>query len=222
MAEQLMLLEALKKSIHERVNALYTQIVSLVPGARSASQFIADSYTIDDVREQYINTIKSIVMLNIKHVSGYKPSFKELNSFENLISAIKCKRDELLKDKLTSSAVSTKSDSISKSHIKLPDLDIPSFDGSLKNWSIFYESFKTNIHLNKSLDDSKRIQYLIGKLSALNKVAGIKPTGENYTHISTSLYASNNDELHRKVILSTAQVYAYLNDVLLTTVRKII
>ncbi|KAL0822345.1 hypothetical protein ABMA28_004442 [Loxostege sticticalis] len=61
---------------------------------------------------------------------------------------------------------------------------------------MFYESFKSNVHENQQLNDSQRVQYLVGRLTnnALRVTAGIVPTGDTYRDIWNSLVKKFQDK----------------------------
>lgn len=44
--------------------------------------------------------------------------------------------------------------------IKLPDLRLPTFDGSLEKWNTFYDTFSSTIDKNPNLTDVQKFQYL--------------------------------------------------------------
>lgn len=72
---------------------------------------------------------------------------------------------------------------IPKQHnVKLPKIDLPKFDGTIKDWPSFFDLFKALIHDNASLSDSEKFQYLLSCLSKepLNIVKAIPLTAENY------------------------------------------
>ena len=52
-----------------------------------------------------------------------------------------------------------------KRTFKLPKLDIPKFDGQLKNWSRWWTDFKHAVHDNEDLDNRDRLAYLIRSIT---------------------------------------------------------
>ena len=67
-----------------------------------------------------------------------------------------------IKSKLSfSSPLSTGSSPTSDSKgVKLPKLDVPTFDGNILNWRSFWEQFHVSVHDRSTLSDSKRLVYL--------------------------------------------------------------
>ncbi|XP_053398141.1 uncharacterized protein LOC128556614 [Mercenaria mercenaria] len=43
---------------------------------------------------------------------------------------------------------------------KLPKLTLPTFDGDLTTWQTFWDSFESSVHLNASLSDVQKFNYL--------------------------------------------------------------
>ncbi|GBM35387.1 hypothetical protein AVEN_181492-1 [Araneus ventricosus] len=67
-------------------------------------------------------------------------------------------------------------------NIKLPKINIPKFYGEINQWLSFWNSFKTAIHDNSSLNSIDKFTYLKGLLcsTALATVEGFAITAENY------------------------------------------
>lgn len=68
------------------------------------------------------------------------------------------------------------------SNVKLPRINLPNFDGKLKNWVTYYDLFKTMIHVNISLSPIEKFQYLVSTLSGepLTLVKHLPLTADNY------------------------------------------
>ena len=66
--------------------------------------------------------------------------------------------------------------------VKLPKLEIPSFSGEKLKWAEFWDSFEAAVHLNTSLSEVEKLNYLMSKLSGEAKysVSGIQLSNENY------------------------------------------
>ena len=68
--------------------------------------------------------------------------------------------------------------------VKLPRLEVPSFDGNILNWIKFWEQFSVSVHDRSNLSDSERLVYLQHALrdgSAKAVIEGLSQSGENYT-----------------------------------------
>ena len=70
-----------------------------------------------------------------------------------------------------------------KGSVKLPKLDVPTFDGNLVNWRSFWEQFSVSVHDRSQLMDSEKLAYLKHALKgglAKHAVEGLSGSGEHY------------------------------------------
>ena len=68
--------------------------------------------------------------------------------------------------------------------VKLPKLDVPTYDGNILNWKCFWEQFCISVHNRPSLSDSEKLVYLQHTLkdgSAKRVIEGLSRSGEHYT-----------------------------------------
>ncbi|XP_060570545.1 uncharacterized protein LOC132728870 [Ruditapes philippinarum] len=65
---------------------------------------------------------------------------------------------------------------------KLPKLTIPNFDGDLTNWQTFWDSYESSIHLNSTLSDVQKFNYLRSLVQgiAARCIDGFPLTNANY------------------------------------------
>ena len=74
--------------------------------------------------------------------------------------------------------------SIASKHpnIKLPELKISKFDGDVTNWQTFREQFESAVHLNDTLDNIDKFDYLLQYLweNAKSAIKGLSLTSANY------------------------------------------
>lgn len=198
MAAKIAILQAKNNAIFARLtslNDLAKKISLSTADLRSTESFMAETETLPVIRQEFMSNLDFINELeydkNPKFVINYEP----LNAFEDVYARIQRARSRILENNSSQQNRACENKGAS-TQIKLPPINIPSFDGKMENWPIFYESFKVNIHLNESLTDSQRIQYLIGKLTgpALKIIAGIIPSGDNYSSIWESLVKKYQDK----------------------------
>ncbi|CAG9133368.1 unnamed protein product [Plutella xylostella] len=104
----------------------------------------------------------------------YRESFEE--QYFNLIAVAKC----LLDDESPSSSAKC----APFTNIKLPDIKLPSFDGSYDRWLEFRNSYVTMIHERTDLDCIQKFHYLKSSLtgSASQVISALEFTADNYTH----------------------------------------
>lgn len=67
--------------------------------------------------------------------------------------------------------------------VKLPRLDVPTFDGSILTWKTFWEQFSTSVHGRSNLTGAEKLAYLRHALKtghAKSVVEGLSRSGEHY------------------------------------------
>ncbi len=67
--------------------------------------------------------------------------------------------------------------------VKLPKLDVPTFDGNLINWQSFWEQFAVSVHDRDKLSNAEKLAYLKHALkdgTAKQVVEGLSTSGEQY------------------------------------------
>ena len=98
------------------------------------------------------------------------------------------------------------------SSVRLPKLEIPSFNGDKLKWTEFWDAFEASIHKNTNISAIEKLNYLMSKLSgeAKQSVSGIHLSNENYavvdmvtnkkpsTSITSSLLTSNQSQIPQK------------------------
>ena len=93
--------------------------------------------------------------------------------------------------------------------IKLPKLEVPTFDGNILNWKSFWEQFCVSIHNRSSLSDSEKLVYLQSALkdgSAKQVIEGLSRSGKYYAEAIECLCSRFNrprliHQTHVKMIL---------------------
>ena len=67
--------------------------------------------------------------------------------------------------------------------VKLPKIDVPTFDGNILNWQTFWEQFSIAIHERSSLSDTEKLVYLRHSLkdgAAKKVIEGLSRSGDQY------------------------------------------
>ena len=67
--------------------------------------------------------------------------------------------------------------------VRLPKLDVPTFDGNIIHWTQFWEQFTISVHDRKNLSNAEKIVYLQHALkdgSARSAIEGLSNSGDNY------------------------------------------
>ena len=74
--------------------------------------------------------------------------------------------------------------SSSREGVKLPKLDVPSFDGNIFNWKTFWDQFSISLHDRTTLSDSEKLVYLqqlLRDCPAKCSIKGLSWSGECYS-----------------------------------------
>lgn len=73
--------------------------------------------------------------------------------------------------------------------MKLPDIKLPSYDGQLKDWIAFRDTYLSLIHNNKQLSDMDKFTYLRSSLTgqAFAEIASVDYSAEFYDVAWTTL-----------------------------------
>ena len=85
--------------------------------------------------------------------------------------------------RLLSDQAATPSTTEAKSGIKLPKLNVPTFDGNILNWSTFWQQFDMAIHSKAQLKDAEKLAYFRDALRdgpARNVVEGLSQDADYY------------------------------------------
>ena len=100
----------------------------------------------------------------------------------NQMEQLKLQVQQLLLDQQTIQIQQTQRQHNSNNMIKLPQLEIPIFNGDKMKWTEFWDTFKTTIDRNESLSDVEKLKYLNSMLIGEAKLAvsGLLLSNENY------------------------------------------
>ena len=113
--------------------------------------------------------------------------------------------------KLLHSRASTSSPSSDAKGVKLPKLDIPTFNGDILGWKMFWEQFCISVHDRSTLSDSEKLVYLQHALkdgTAKRVIEGLSRSGEHYAEAIESLKSRYDrprliHQTHVRMILET-------------------
>lgn len=116
----------------------------------------------------------------------------ERDSFESLYYEVAAKGEDLVHTytpvRSSSSTSSSTSNQCSTSNapqikVKLPSIDLPSFNGRYEDWLSFSETFQALIHKNEALSDVQRLHYLKSSLKgdASQVLQSLELIASNYT-----------------------------------------
>ena len=96
--------------------------------------------------------------------------------------------------------------------VKLPKLDVPTFDGQVINWRSFWEQFEVSVYIRSSLSDLEKLMYLSqAQGTAMSVIEGVLHSGNHYMEAVESLKAHYDHprllhQTHVCMILDTASL----------------
>ena len=79
--------------------------------------------------------------------------------------------------------------------VKLPKIDVPTFDRNILNWRTFWEQFSVAVHNHDNISDSEKLVYLrhfLRDSKALKAIEGLSHSGEHYVEVVELLQARFN------------------------------
>jgi len=137
------------------------------------------------------------VQLNIQ--MGISDKFED-EATEN-IKTLKILLRKLLEPTFTNPS-SSLNQAAKTSDVKLPRLDLPTFDGKYEDWISFKDLFHSSVHNQLFLSDAQRLQYLKStvKGEAFNLIKSFSITSANYAPACKVL--QDRYENHREIINS--------------------
>lgn len=113
-------------------------------------------------------------------------NFEYVTSFETLYFSILATAESLIESGVTGdcSTCLNSNGHVSRANVKLPDIKLPSFDGSFDQWLEYKNSYITMIHKRSDLDEIQKFHYLRSSLSgsALQVISALEFTASNYNH----------------------------------------
>ncbi len=79
--------------------------------------------------------------------------------------------------------------------VKLPKIDVPTFDGDMLHWTTFWEQFDIAIHGRSDISDTEKLVYLRHSLkdcTAKSVIEGLSHSGDQYAEAIASLKSRYN------------------------------
>lgn len=195
--KELTILEAKRNVLFERIQNIYERSKTANSSESTRESFLSYCMTVENIRSDFHNLLDTYNAKLLSIDPDAKPNYQAYTSFEDLYCIIKRIQSQLEGRSTTAGAVAP-----AVRAPRLPSIELMSFDGDIRNWPLFYASFKSTVHDNGSLTDADRLYYLIGKLSpkAQSVFAGVTPSAENYPVIFQSLIDRYQDT---RVLAST-------------------
>nr|XP_053620905.1 uncharacterized protein LOC128681202 [Plodia interpunctella] len=191
-------LKAKKDMLYSRMQDIFDHSLEISDNEVIRALFLCEVDSIDTLREEYGSVVDNIHDLELELDSEFVVNYDSLKSFDSLFYRVKRTARSLEPPPPAMPAPNFKHEVsyLARDRPKLPSIQIPEFNGDIKNWPLFFASFENTIHNNHSLSDHEKLHYLINKLTGKAKsvCAGITPYAENYSLILSTLKAKYEDK----------------------------
>lgn len=180
---------------YENVKMSDRQQAELLLRMESVSNVLITFTNIQDKIEQLLDDSELDKQLE------YRASFED--QYFSIMSIAKCLTDVIkIKDANDNACSNTNYSNLSS--IKLPQITLPSFDGSYDRWLEYKNTYLSMIHRRSDLDAIQKFHYLKSSLSgsALQVISALEFTAANYTHaweLLENRYHNNRLLIHNHV-----------------------
>lgn len=154
------------------------------------------------VMEEQGENIDNVIEEDCSLCSRAMDYFLDLNQFkERLVEFIKLEKEEekksvipseiidlqreikdILKFQIEQKEIERVKETVERVSVRLPKLDLISFNGEKSRWIEFWDSFESSVHKNKHLSNVEKFNYLKCKLQgeAKRAISGITLSNDNY------------------------------------------
>lgn len=171
---------ATKEMCFMRLQALYQISKNVSDKPELIGEFNARFSELHSWREKFEKSIQNITILKRKYFHDYVPSYKEIESFDEIYYFIVRVSSGVNIDMKQNRSEQKSEGSCVKP--RLPKLELFPFDSKLENWPTFRDTFSSLIHTNKQIADIEKFYYLLSAVSgsALTIVKSMPVTSSNY------------------------------------------
>lgn len=156
------------------LSSVTDQIESLTGDSPDTCLILQYEEQVSDLKKELVSVRDSLLTLDLDDSDELNVTVGTLEK-----SIFDC---SLSLKKLLKSSVTEAPTSVSKG-VKLPKLDVPTFNGDILNWKSFWEQFCVSVHDRTTLSTSEKLVYLQHALkdgSAKHTIEGLSRSGEYY------------------------------------------
>uniref|UniRef100_A0A8D8TBX7 Peptidase aspartic putative domain-containing protein n=1 Tax=Cacopsylla melanoneura TaxID=428564 RepID=A0A8D8TBX7_9HEMI len=195
---ELKVLTSKKEQIFAYMQETY-DLTKKLADKNSLNSFKRRVFTVESMKQDFKQLIERINMLEIEMNVQRPLGFKDVDTMEDMYGTIKY-ADKLLNvpaaPTAPASPVISVNNETTESFVKLQRLELPSFNGDIADWPLFYNLFKVNIHDRPEILKVHKLQHLLTKLTGRAQLmcSGILPTEENYDVIWDALINRYEDK----------------------------
>ena len=117
-----------------------------------------------------------------ERIASLEKDWPDLSDLEDTLDKVLFKLSLQIK-RLLNDTSSNALKASNTSGVKLPRIDVPTFDGNIVNWAMFWEQFEAAIHGKRQLSNADKLTYLRHALkdgTARQVIEGLSQAGDNY------------------------------------------
>ena len=162
------------------------------------SKFNARFKKIETLRQNFLDIDYEINTKKLESELDSQLDTNTLSAFDDLYFSV-IEFAESLEEDSSNSVIAH--NPTQKNQVRLPKIQLPTFDGNVENWQTFKDSYLPLIHQSQSLSEIEKFHYLISSLSgfALTIAKGVPLTAANYQVVYSALV----DRYDNKRVLAT-------------------
>ena len=184
----------LRKTVSRRLTCVRTGVSTITGSLATASNDICllqlNEDEIKGHRIELSEIRRELTRLDLEDDDELKVNMMEV---EKALFDCSLELRRLLQPKDSSDIISTETNT--SKGVKLPKIDVPTFDGNILNWRTFWEQFSVAVHNHDNISDSEKLVYLRHSLrdsKALKAIEGLSRSGEHYVEAVELLQARFN------------------------------
>lgn len=169
-----------------RLQALYDVSKNVCNKPELLGEFNARLSELTNWRDKFEQSLMNITVLKKRFVPDYLPSYREMNSFDEIYYYIRNVSNSLNTDAKVKGEQKSEGSGVKA---RLPKLELFPFDSKLENWPTFRDTFTSLIHGNTQIANIEKFYYLLSAVSgsALTIVKSMPVTSDNYAIVWSAL-----------------------------------
>ena len=169
-------------NLQERINTITTALTKLAGTAEETHLMAQYQEQVSDFKKELSDARRTIMTTCTPEVSDSLVNTIIVDIDRSMFD-VGLKLKTLAAKAPTASRDTTIDPSLDSNMIKLPKLDVPTFDGNILHWMTFWEQYSVAIHDRTDLSQAQKLVYLRQSLkdgSARNVIEGLSHSGEQY------------------------------------------
>lgn len=175
----------------EQTNERLSVVIEGQEGAQEIEQLMHEDWSyiaeVTDCRDELVEIQQSLQdqkspSENWSSITVTEDRFNQMIQMTAQMQQVLIGQQQMQQQQQSQMEQSSRRNASTGNSVRLPKSEIPSFSGEKLKWTEFWDSFEAAVHLNTSLSEVMKLNYLMSKLTgeAKNSVSGILLSNENY------------------------------------------